>query len=629
MKKVVSTCIYCGCGCKLTYWVEDNKIVKITGFPGDDISEGKPCIKGKTINEIFNKNRIKSPLIRKNGKLVKATWEEAIDIIYKKTKTLKPHQIFLNGSGKITNEDNLLIYKIGQCLLNIKNIDSCCGRLCHISTVRGVKDCFGASNLTRISNLDKLDCLFIVGSNPAVNYPVFWNKVLRKKKNKKLKIISTQSLLNLTSKFGDIFLEIEPGTELALLNGIIHYLIKNKAFVKDAKKHAGFKKLVKLTKNYNSKYTAKVCEISEKTFLQACRTIANSKQLGVFHGMGFTQHENSLENIHSLLNIVLLKNADIMTLRGEINVQGVGDVFSADTKILSKLWNKKIEKPDGNMIKSLMLNPVKMAFLVEFNPAQSLPNLNKVHKILKNIFIVYVGSYHNLTSECANVILPLPALFESYGTITNGEQRVRLVNKPLENNYDFLKITKLLARKFGKENFFQYENMQEISKEIISSVPEYQSLDVNKLYENIDQFAEQQIKYRKFFPEKYPGKEAKPTGKFPFILTTFREMHHFLTSEITDFSSTLRKLDKDRLHVFINPEDASKLKIKDEDKIRLTSEVGSIQALARVSDKMPRELVATRFHYKEMLVNKLFPPVFDDITFTPCYKCCAVRIKKV
>lgn len=618
MKKVISTCIYCGCGCKLTYHVENNKIVKISGFKGDDISEGKPCIKGSTINEVFDKNRIKEPYIRKGKKLVKASWEEAIDKIYEKVKKTNPEDIFLNGSGKITNEDNFIIYKIGTCLFSTDNIDSCCGRLCHISTVKGISDCFGASNLTKMSNLDNIEDLFIIGSNPAVSYPVFWNKIMKRKKQ--LNIISVQPILNLTSKFGNVFLEIEPGTETALLNGIINYLIKDNLFAKNAKKIKGFKKLEKISKAYTPKHVSKICEINESDFLRFCKIIANSKKLGVFHGMNFTQHINSLENVHSLLNLSILKNAYLLTLRGEINVQGVGDVFSFDKKL------------KGNIIKSFILKPnkTKIGFISEFNPAQSLPNLKKVHKNLKKMFIIYLGSYFNLTCDYADVILPLPTLFENEGTITNGEQRIRKVSKVIKTkNPDLLEIAKLLAKKFGKQDHFQYKNYKEIFKEITKKVPEYNKVNPNKVYKNQDEFAEKKIRYKKFFPEPFKGKDDVTTKKYPFILTTFREMHQFLTSEITTQSKTLTKLDKDKFHVYINPNNAKELNIKDEDKIKISSESGKIKALARISDIPPQGIIATRFHYKEMLVNRLFLPKFDDISFTPNYKCVAVKIEKI
>ena len=628
MRKIVSTCIYCGCGCKLAYLVRGNKIVRVEGCDEDDISEGEPCIKGLTLNEVWNKNRIKKPLIRKANKLREVSWSEAIEKIVEQVKKLEAEQIFVNGSGKITNEDNFALLKLGTLAFNTSNIDSCCGRLCHISTVRGLLDCYGIPNLTKMSNIEKIDTLFIIGSNPAVNYPAFWNKILRRKS--KLKIISIQSLLNLTSKFGDYFLEIEPGTEVALLNGIMHYLIKEKFFSPKAAKLKNFGKLKKVTSKYAPSYVSKICKINENEFLKVCDAVAKSKKLGIFHGMGFTQHVNSLENVHSLLNLAILKDAYILTLRGEINVQGVGDIFSSDIKVLEKLWNAKIKAIHGNIINSLILNPVEFAFITEFNPAQSLPNLNKVHKTLENMFLVYLGSHFNLTCEFADIILPIPMLFESFGTITNGEQRIRLVRRVLKpQGLEIWKIAKLIFKKLGKKEFFLYKHPKELFWEIVKAVPWYRNINPEEIYKGKDAFARKKIKYKIFRCEDYKGKDEKRTRKYPLLLTTFREMHQFLTSEITGNSRTLTSLDKDRLHLYINPKDAKKFGIKDEDKIEVISKSGKIVGFARISEKVPKGIIATRFHYKEMLVNKLFHSEFDDITYTPNYKCCAVRIEKI
>ena len=628
MKKVVSTCIYCGCGCKLAYLVEGNKIVRVGGYEKDDISEGKPCIKGLTIHEVWDKGRIKKPLIRKGGKFKEASWKEAIEKIVEYVREIEPKQIFLNGSGKITNEANFALLKLGTCVFQTSNLDSCCGRLCHISTVKGLLDCYGIPNLTQISNLEKIDTLLIIGSNPAINYPVFWNKVLSRRS--KLKIISIQCLLNLTSEFGDIFLRIEPGTEVALLNGIIHYLLKEKSFSKKATKIENFGKLEKMVSKYSPSYVSKVCRIEEKGFLEVCKAIAKSKRLGIFHGMGFTQHVNSLENVHTLLNLAILKDAHLLTLRGEINVQGAGDVFASDPKTLEKLWKVKVPQISGNIIESLILHPVDFAFITEFNPAQSLPDLNKVHKVLDNIFLVYLGSYFNLTCKFADVVLPIPALFESFGTITNGEQRIRTVRRVVKpNGLEAWKIAKLIAKKFGKERLFWYRKAKDLFCEIVKAVPWYRNVNPERIYRGEDAFAGKRIRYRRFYPEEYKGKDEKRSRKYPLLLTTFREKHHFLTSEITERSKTLVKLDKDRLCIFISREDAKKYGIKDGDRIKVKSRVGEISGFARISDELPEGIIATRFHYKEMLVNKLFPSEFDDVTFTPNYKCCAVRIEKI
>ncbi|MFH7865303.1 MAG: molybdopterin-dependent oxidoreductase, partial [Candidatus Aenigmatarchaeota archaeon] len=126
--EINSICIYCGVGCRLKYFVEKNKIIKVSPDNNDIVSKGKPCIKGLTINEVVDEGRIKEPILNKNGKVKKVTWENALKLIYNNIKNLSSNEIFLSGSGKITNEDNYIIQKFGRVVLQTNNIDSCCTR---------------------------------------------------------------------------------------------------------------------------------------------------------------------------------------------------------------------------------------------------------------------------------------------------------------------------------------------------------------------------------------------------------------------------------------------------------------------------------------------------------------------
>ena len=370
MKKITSICPYCGCGCKLNFIVENEKVIKVEGNKKDEISEGKPCIKGLTLNEVIDKNRILYPMIKRKNKLKRVSWDEALSFIYEKTKDFSPTEILFTGSGKITNEDNYSILKFAKIVYQTNNTDSCCGRLCHMATVEAMNNCFGNSNLTKMEYINKVDCLLIIGSNPASNYPVFFNKLLKRRKN--IKIISVQALLNLTTKFGDYFLQITPGTEIVLLNGIMNYIISKNCYSKKAEKYEGFERLVNLVKKYPVKKVCEICGISKKDFVEASEVIANSKNFSIFHGMGFTQHINGIENVHSLLNLLLLKNGYVLTLRGEINVQGAEDIGfipnvlpsgSFDTiPFLEKVWKSKIPREKGkSLVEALLIDPVKAA----------------------------------------------------------------------------------------------------------------------------------------------------------------------------------------------------------------------------------------------------------------------------
>ncbi len=625
----ISTCIYCGCGCLLNYVVEGNKIVNVLPVVEDEVSEGKPCIKGLTIKEVYDKNRITTPMIRKKGKLVPVTYSEAVDFIYKNIKDLSPDEIFVNGSGKMTNEDNYAVLKFARVVLQTANADSCCGRLCHATTVQAMNEMFGQSNLTVMDNIKKADTLLIVGSNPFSNYPVFFNRL------KKIKIVSVQNIFNFHTKEYDVNLKIKPGSETALLNGLINSLIKRGL----SSKEEGFEELKKTVSSFTKEVVCSLCEISEKDYDKFVDAIYESKKLAVMHGMGLTQHVNGLENIHSIMNLVILKKAFVQTLRGEINVQGVGDIgflpnslptgdYSSVPK-LEKIWKAEINKSKGKTIlEALAINPVKAAFVIHFNPAQSMPALNKVHKILKKMFIIQIESVFNETSKYANVIIPSPLLLETEGTITNGEKRIRKANqviKPPGKVVDEWLFFEKLANKFNKT--LGFKSKKEILKEIKKTVPSYSKINVSKLWEGEDQWADKSIKFLKFIPEKYEGIDETSSKQYPFILTTFRSQFQFLTGEQTTESAVLKKLD-DGPCFYFNEKDMKKLEIKNKEQVIVESTEGKVKAKAISNNKIPEGIIATRFHYKKLLINKLFPLMFDEETFTPNYKAVAVKVKK-
>ncbi|MDI6806583.1 MAG: molybdopterin-dependent oxidoreductase [Candidatus Aenigmarchaeota archaeon] len=640
MQNIKSICIYCGCGCNLNFYLKNGKIEKILPDKADPVSEGKSCMKGLTINEVVGKGRIISPMIRKSKKLKKVSWEEAYKYIYKNTKDLEPDEIFFSPSGKITNEDNFIMQKFARIVFGTNNIDSCCSRICHQATVQGLRNIFGnPANPWRFDEIYDRDCMLIIGSNPASNYPVLFNKILLMKE-KGMKILSVQPIINLTSKYADENLLVYPGTEVVLLNGIMNFLVEQKAYEKGVENIDGFKELSNLVKEYSIEKVCDICKIKQEQFIKFAEVVANSKSLGIIHGMGLTQHVNAIENIHSLLNLLLLKGGKLLSCRGEVNVQGVDDMACSPVMLpvdgmvnftrLEKLWERKVTIKKGkSLLEAFLISPVKAAFISSFNPAQSLPNLNEVHKNLKKMFLVQMDCYFNLTSSFAKVILPTPLLIERFGTITNGERRVRLVRKVVDqkNAKPEWIIFKELSQYFGLAKHFNYKNEREIFREIVEVIPAYSMIDVDFVYEGNDGWADKEIKFKKFIPERFEGVEDVRSKKYPFLLITFRSQYHFLTGEATSKSKTLRKFKID--FCYISTDDARKLKLKDGDKVRVSSSSGSVVAKVKIDNTMPEGTVGMHFHSEKVLVNKLFPTKFDEETLTPNLKVVGVKIKKV
>jgi anaerobic selenocysteine-containing dehydrogenase len=640
MKENKSICIYCGCSCRLKFLVEGKKIKKVLPDEEDPVSKGKPCIKGLTIHEVVDKGRILYPMIRYGKRLKRVSWEKAYDYISKNLRKFHPDEIFFVPSGKVTNEDNFVMQKFAR-LLGTNNVDACCVRVCHKATVLALNNIFGLTgNPWGMDDIYSRDCILIIGSNPASNYPVLFNRILEAKKNG-AKIICAQPIKNQTSDHADLLLLIQPGTETALLNGIMNFLIENKSYDKDAEKIDNFKGLVELVKNYEPEKVCEICKISLKDFESFAKLIAESKNFGAIHGMGITQHINAIESVHSLLNLILLKNGKLLSFRGEVNVQGAGDMGGSPDILptdgmmkfdrLEKLWGKGITLKKGkNVIEAFLISPVKACFISGFNPAQSLPNLNQVHKNLKKMFLIQLDSYFNLTSKFAKVILPTPLLIERNGTITNGERRVRLVKKvrePLGEAKPEWQIFKELSKYFGLQKFFNYKDEKDVFKEIVEVIPAYMSIDVDFLFQGNDSWADKEIKFKRFVPENFEGVEDSRSEKYPFILTTFRSSYRFLTDEATSKSKTLRKFDVD--FCYMNERDAKSLKIKDGDKVEIFNSNGKLKTRVKIKDFIPEGILGMHFHSEKVLVNKLFPTQFDEETFQPNFKTVAAQIRKI
>ncbi|MCW1309884.1 MAG: molybdopterin-dependent oxidoreductase, partial [Candidatus Nanoarchaeia archaeon] len=519
-------------------------------------------------------------------------------------------------------------------------VDNCCGRLCHLATVLAVKQTYGTSiNPYYMNDLRELDCIFLIGTNPRSNYPVAFNRILDAKK-KGAKIISVQSVLNLTSEFADLPVTIAHGTELVLLNGIINFLIKNKFYDKEVESIHGFSELCSTVEKYEPSLVCETCEIDRKTFDEITRMVKESKNFGLMHGMGVTQHVNGIENVFGLLNLVLLKKGKILSLRGEVNVQGAGNMGCLPEflpigpmvlyKKLEEIWNYKLSYNKGRSItEALLISPVKVAFITEMNPAQSLPNLNQVHKNLRKMFLVYINPFFNITSTFADVILPCPTIIEETGTITNGEGRIRLVNKVIEpfgESKSVWKIMKELAVKYGHEKYFNYESERQIFNEITQVIKDYE-VDADKVYSGEEAFMNKKIRFLRFNPSEFEGVEVVRSKEYPFILVTARSQFHFLTGDITSRCPTLLKMEKEA-HCLINSKDAGELGVKDGEFVIVESSSGQIRVKLKIDNRIPDKTIVIPFHFRNVLVNKLMPTQFDEKTFTPNYKVVAVRIRK-
>jgi len=594
---VKTICPYCGVGCSIILEIKSNRIVKTHPDKKDPVSKGKPCIKGLTVHETIYNDRIKRPMVRKGKKLVEVSWKEAYNKIFENIRCLDGEDIALYCSSPATNEDAFLFQKLGREVFGTGNIDSC-ARLCHAATCYAFKETFGISAMpSRLSDIDKGDCFLITGSNPKTTYPVVFNKILEAKK-KGAKVICVRQWSDDSVKESDLFVDIANGAHIPFLNSVLHLLVKEKAV--KVPEH-----IAECVSNYPPKKAAQICKCQPSEIEEVAEAVKESKNFCLFYGMGLTQHSYGVSNVFSALNLVLAKKGKIFPMRGKANIQGVGDMGCV---------------PDGlTFISSVFLFPAKAFYIVHSDPAKSLPYLDKVHERLKKSFVVLQTTYPCLTMKFADVVLPSCSFAEKEGTFTNAESRIRELNravKPLHKSKPDWVIFSEIAERFGFK--FSFNSIKDIQKEIKKRVPGYFR----------GNFVKRKIKKEVFHVAEFPGFESIASKEFPFILTTARRPYTFCSNTLSSRSKTLKKFG-DKPVCYMNPKDASSMKIKNKSRVRITSCVSSITATAKISKNIPKGLVVVPFHFDKVLVNKLFPLQFDATVEEPNLKRVAVKIKAV
>jgi len=642
--EVLSSCVYCGVGCRLTYVVEEGRVIKILPDRTDPVSKGQPCSKGLTISEVAYKNRLTQPMVRpnKNAELRPVTWKEAYDAIVEGVKGLDGREILFIPSGKTSNEDAYVMQKFARVVLKSNNVDGCCSRLCHVNTTTGLKEAFGIDGSpAKFEDIATRDRILILGSNPASNHPVLFRELLRAKRGG-TKLISVVSIPNETSKVCDLTAEIEPDTEVAFVNGLIREVIHRGALDALAKSVTGFEQLSLTVSKYTVERVCEICRVNPETFFEIVEAVSSSEHFGIMHGMGLTQSRNGLANVYSLLNLLTVKNGKLLSNRGEINVQGVGDMGCSPAgvlpsvvmnDVLEKMWKTDLSSKMGlNMIQALYLTPVKAAFLCDVNIALSLPDLDKLHDNLRKMFVVMLHHHRNATLDFADVVLPIPMLFESMGSVTTGERRVRLARKvaePVGKAKPVWVVFKELSEKLGRAESFQYSSSKEILKEVASIVDPFHSVNVERLYEGEDQWPVKEPLFRRYMPVDFEGTAYERSPNYPYVLVTVRSPLHFLHDDLTSQATSLMHGGQYIEFCYLNPDDARDMEVSEGDRVTITSPSGRITVGAKTDPTQKKGVVKLFIHSEKLMVNKLVPLEYTSGTFTPNYKAVSVSVVKV
>ncbi len=672
--KIVETvCPYCGVGCGIKVGVKDGKVVWIRGNEKSPVNRGELCVKGKfTITFVDSSERLKTPLIKDGGSFRSTSWDEAIGFVAKNLSRFKGSCGVLS-SAKCTNEENYLLQKFARVVLGTNNIDHC-ARLCHSSTGDALSMSLGGSAMTNsISCLMFSKTIMVVGSNTTENHPIIGLRIKEAKERGANLIVVNPMRIELCD-IADLWLRIKPGTDTALMSAMCRIIydegLWDREFVEGF--CHGFDEFVKFLESLDLKQLSEITGVELSLIKEAARLYATEKPSSIFFAMGVTQHVGGVDNVLSVANLAILtgnlgkRGSGINPLRGQNNVQGACDMGAlpnllpgyvrvtddAGRSKFENAWSVRIPTTPGltvvEMFKSALDGGIKAMYIVGENPVLSNPDSSKVAEALKKLdFVVVQDIFLSDTARFADVVLPAASFAEKDGTFTSTErrvQRVRAFKSPPGDARPDWRIVCDLAEAMGWGRAFPYKSPEDVFSEIRSLVPSYAGITYSRLDAGGIQWPcpdenhpGTEFLFEKGFPSGKPlfhkvpiiSGDEFPGDGYPLLLTTGRSLFHFHTSTMTGVIDGVKKVPHGRF-IEISPDDAFELGLSDGDAVRISSRRGSLDARVKVSDRVPRGVLFSTFHFPNLPINRLTSSErLDPTAKIPGFKVTAVRLEKV
>jgi formate dehydrogenase alpha subunit len=672
-RKVETTCPYCGVGCSMLLGIRDGNIVSIQGNRQSLANRGQICVKGRfgIAGFVHSPERLKTPLIKRDGRFVEASWDEALKLIADKLGSYPKEQIGVISSARCTNEDNYVAQKFCRVVLGTNNVDHC-ARLCHAPTVAGLAQSFGSGAMTNsIGDIPEAECIFVIGSNTTEAHPIIGFNVKRAVRRGKKLIVADPRQIHLV-RFADIWLRHNPGSDVALLMGMMKIILDegrhNPAFIEE--RCEDFDVFRESLARFEIDFVEKTTGVPRQQIIEAARMYTDGNPSTILYTLGITEHSHGTDNVMALANLAMLTGnigklgSGVNPLRGQNNVQGACDMgalpdvypgYQAVTSPESKYkfeasWGGTLSLAKGlttpEMFDAACQGELKALYLIGENSVLSEPNVNHVRKALLSVdFLIVQDIFLTETAELADVVLPAASFAEKDGTFTNTERRVQRVRKavtpPGDARADWL-ITCQIAKSMGARGF-DFKDPSQIMDEIARLTPSYEGISFKRLENGGLQWpcpdkkhpgtpvlhAQQFTRGKgRFIPLKYRPSEELPDDDYPLLLTTGRRLFHYHTSTMTRKTEGLNVFMGEE-RVQINPQDAEKLGICERDSIKVISRRGEVIASTEITGVVPVGVVFMTFHFAETPTNTLTSHAVDPVTQTPEYKVCAVRIEKV
>ncbi|HZE36208.1 MAG TPA: nitrate reductase [Candidatus Eisenbacteria bacterium] len=690
-------CPYCGVGCGLLVQVEDGAVKRVKGDPDHPSSLGDLCAKAVHLPPALRTaDRLLFPQLRtrRDAAPARVPWELAVRYVADQIREIVarhgPDAFAFYGSGQLLTEEYYVASKLAKGFLGTNNFDTN-SRLCMASAATGYARSLGSDGPPgAYTDIEAADCFFLIGTNTADCHPVTWKRIRNRKlaAPDEVAVIVADPRWTETADVADLHLPLHPGSDVALLNAMLHVLWKEGMLDPDfvTRHTSGWPALRTALERYSPEDAPSITGLSADIIVAAARRFGRARAAMTLWSMGINQSHQGTDKNTAILNLHLSTGqigrpgAGPFSLTGQPNAMGGREtgglshllpgyrhVSDAEARaVVERHWGippGRIGSVPGRsaleIFEGLLDGSVRAVWILCTNPAASMPDLDLVEKALRQAELVIVqDAYHPTeTTKFADVLLPAAQWPEKEGVMTNSERRMtylpKLVEPPGEALPDAVIITRV-ARELGYKEAFAYESAAEIFDEFAAltagtvcdcsgvshgrletdgplqwPVPGPSHSGTPRLYTDL-QFPTEDGRARLIPVEHDPPVET-PDANYPLTLTTGRVRDHWHTLTRTGKSPALTARTREP-HLEVNLRDAQRAGILDGDFVEITSRRGKAVAQARVSETIRPGTCFLPFHWGRQwgfykAANNLTLSARDPRSKQPELKACAVRIR--
>jgi assimilatory nitrate reductase catalytic subunit len=688
---VPTHCAFCGMQCAM-YMRVDKATHKVVGveprydFP---VNGGRMCPKGvMAYQQINHPERILQPLIRKHGVLTPSSWDEALDLVAAKFRETQSKYgkdaVALYGGVSMTNEKCYVAGKFARVALGTKNIDYN-GRFCMSAAAAGAIKAVGIDRglFNPWDDIRQAGAIILAGTNTAECHPTAMS-YLWDARDRGAKLIVIDPRQTPTARLADVHLQNRPGTDSALVNGLLHVLIREGMIDEEfiAARTRGYEAMRDVVRHYAPEAVSQITGVPAELIVKAARFYGRARTGMVLYARGVEQQSKGVETVTDLINLMLVTGkigrpgCGGGTLTGQGNGQGgrehgqKADQLPGYRKItdpaarahIAKVWGiPEADLPQPGISAYELLESmgqaggeVKMLYLYCSNPLVSAPNTNAVAGFMANLeFLVVADFFLSESAEKADVVLPAAVWAEDEGTTTNAEGRVIKINKaqePVGEAKPDWWIMRELAKRLGKGQYFAYETPEEIFNELRRASHGGPADYYGITYERIEQEngvcwpcpSPEHPGMPRMFAERFATPDGKanihavpyrpaaelPDDDYPVYLTTGRVVFHYLSGTQTRRIGFLQEQCPEPF-VEMHPALAARHGLVNGGKARLRTRRGQMVLTVKVVETIRPDTVFVPYHWgKELAANQLTNPALDPVCRMPEFKACAVAVER-